>query len=477
MPKLCRTERSLRDKHWEDYDNAQAAFDLERAQAFYDELAQSDAFREAESRRATAQGRLDEANKAVQKALVNQQTNEERIQDTRSDIAEVERRINKRNPSGIAMDDETRAQFIDLFSSANDRFDSDTSLVYQTSNDVQRILDARVAKAARAQQDARRRTELVLQQYKSTWKLLAADLSASFEDRDAYIGRYRQIRASGLPQYERKFLDVLNSFSQDQITAISSEIRNAFREVRDRLVPVNRSLLLSEFSSGIHLQIEVKEHRSLRVNEFLADLKEITRGSWEEDDLEAAERRYARTAAIMKRLGSNDRSDQTWRMACLNTPDHMKFIAKEVAGDGAVVNVHSNDGGLSGRSKDSSFSALRQRLRYQLSDEDQPVPSCGTIIPSIGLSTNPIGISQEALGIFEAFGFHMVLATPGSSCRRRKIISEPWLWSHAPTDRHSRLSSVVFQKLMTGGWRSSMADSPPCMVSVPEAVKGSEALR
>ena len=53
-------------------------------------------------------GRLDEANKAVQKALVNQQTNEERIQDTRSDIAEVERRINKRNPSGIAMDDETR---------------------------------------------------------------------------------------------------------------------------------------------------------------------------------------------------------------------------------------------------------------------------------------------------------------------------------------------------------------------------------
>ena len=80
------------------------SFRSRRAQAFYDELAQSDAFREAESRRATAQGRLDEANKAVQKALVNQQTNEERIQDTRSDIAEVERRINKRNPSGIAME-------------------------------------------------------------------------------------------------------------------------------------------------------------------------------------------------------------------------------------------------------------------------------------------------------------------------------------------------------------------------------------
>ena len=443
---LCRTERSLRDKHWEDYDNAQAAFDLERAQAFYDELAQSDAFREAESRRATAQGRLDEANKAVQKALVNQQTNEERIQDTRSDIAEVERRINKRNPSGIAMDDETRAQFIDLFSSANDRFDSDTSLVYQTSNDVQRILDARVAKAARAQQDARRRTELVLQQYKSTWKLLAADLSASFEDRDAYIGRYRQIRASGLPQYERKFLDVLNSFSQDQITAISSEIRNAFREVRDRLVPVNRSLLLSEFSSGIHLQIEVKEHRSLRVNEFLADLKEITRGSWEEDDLEAAERRYARTAAIMKRLGSNDRSDQTWRMACLNTPDHMKFIAKEVAGDGAVVNVHSNDGGLSGGQKQKLvFFCLAAALRYQLSDEDQPVPSYGTIILDEAFDKSDRHFAEEALGIFEAFGFHMVLATPGKLLQTAEDHIGAMVMVTCSDDRHSRLSSVVFE--------------------------------
>ena len=344
------------------------------------------------------------------------------------------------------MDDETRAQLIDLFSSVNDRFDSDTSLVYQTSNDVQRILDARVAKAARAQQDARRRTELVLQQYKSVWKLQAADLSASFEDRDAYIGRYRQIKASGLPQYERKFLDVLNSFSQDQITAISSEIRNAFREVRDRLVPVNRSLLRSEDSSGIHLQIEVKEHRSPRVNEVLADLKEITRGSWEEDDLETAERRYARTAIIMKRLGSNDRSDQTWRMACLNTPDHMKFIAKEVAGDGAVVDVHSNDGGLSGGQKQKLvFFCLAAALRYQLSDEDQPIPSYGTIILDEAFDKSDRHFAEAALGIFEAFGFHMVLATPGKLLQTAEDHIGAMVMVTCPDDKHSRLSPVVFE--------------------------------
>ena len=57
---------------------------------------------------------------------------------------------------------------------------------------------------------------------------------------------------------------MLNSFSQDQITVIASKIRNAFREVRERLEPVNRSLLLSEYRSGVHLQIEVKENRQGR---------------------------------------------------------------------------------------------------------------------------------------------------------------------------------------------------------------------
>jgi uncharacterized protein YPO0396 len=236
----------------------------------------------------------------------------------------------------------------------------------------------------------------------------------SFGERDGFIARYRQIKSTGLAKYEGKFLEVLADFSQDQITVIATEIRNAFREVRDRLEPVNRSLLLSPYAPGIHLQIEVREARSKRVNDFLADLREIASGSWEGNDLAEAELRYERTAAVMRRLSSTEAADKAWRRECLNTPDHMKFVAKEVDADGDVVNIHSNDEGLSGGQKQKLvFFCLAAALRYQLSDEDSPVPSYGTIVLDEAFDKSDRHFAEEALNIFKAFNFHMVLATPG----------------------------------------------------------------
>ena len=444
---ICRLEEGLRSKPWDDYDEEQAKKECDRAESFYQELAQSDAFREAEALRAKAETRLDAANKAVQSAHVAHQANEGKLRDIEGQIRDLEQRAQRGGAGEASLSAEAKAQLVKLFEEVDQGFRSSVSSVYQTANRVQRALDERAGKAVRMQQDARRKAELVLQQYKMKWQVQAADLSGRFEDRGAYLDRYRQIKASGLPEYEHKFLEVLNSFSQDQITVIASEIRNAFREVRERLEPVNRSLLLSEYRTGVHLQIEVKENRGPRVDEFLADLKEITKGSWSEDDLESAERRYERTAAIMKRLGSSETADRTWRMACLNTPDHMKFIAREVAEDGSELNVHDSDGGLSGGQKQKLvFFCLAAALRYQLADEDQPVPSYGTIILDEAFDKSDRFFAEEALAIFEAFGFHMILATPGKLLQTAEDHIGSIVVVTCENEKKSMLSAVVFEK-------------------------------
>ena len=443
---ICRLDESLRSKPWDDYDEAQAKGECERAEAFYRELEQSDEFREAEALRAKAEARLEAANEAVQKALVAQQANEEKLKDIEDQIHDLEQRAKRGRDEGSPLSAETKGQLTKLFEETEQGFRSSVSSVYQTANRVQRALDERAGKAVRAQQNARRKAELVLQQYKMKWPAQAADLSGRFEDRIAYLDRYRQIKASGLPEYEHKFLEVLNSFSQDQITVIASEIRNAFREVRERLEPVNRSLLLSEYRSGVHLQIEVKENRGPRVDEFLADLKEITKGSWSEDDLASAERRYERTAAVMKRLGSSETADRTWRMACLNTPDHMKFIAREVTEDGSELKAHDSDGGLSGGQRQKLvFFCLAAALRYQLADEDQPIPSYGTIILDEAFNNSDRFFAEDALAIFGAFGFHMVLATPGKLLQTAEDHIGSIVVVTCEDEKRSRLSPVVFE--------------------------------
>ena len=148
----------------------------------------------------------------------------------------------------------------------------------------------------------------------------------------------------------------------------------------------------------------------------------------------------------MKRLGSSETADRTWRMACLNTPDHMKFIAREVTEDGSELKAHDSDGGLSGGQRQKLvFFCLAAALRYQLADEDQPIPSYGTIILDEAFNNSDRFFAEDALAIFGAFGFHMVLATPGKLLQTAEDHIGSIVVVTCEDEKRSRLSPVVFE--------------------------------
>ena len=417
---LCRISAALQAKPWEDYDVRQAQRDFDAAETFCRGLENSDALREAAKLRREADARCRAANAAVEEAKVDQQLAERAVADEESQLADskarleaLERQAHEESAQTAEDAEALRRELDKLLAQADPAFADTVDATRRASQKALETIVERERKQQRIEQTAIRDAEKVMTSYRERWRAQSADLSATFEDREAYLARYRQIKASGLPDHEQKFLDVLTSFSRDQITVIASEIRGAFREVRDRLEPVNRSLLLSEYSPGIHLQIEVLENRGARVKEFLGDLADITSGSWENDDFAAAEERYTRTEAVMRRLGSSEPADVQWRNAVLDTTRHMRFVANELSDDGCVVNVHSNDGGLSGGQKQKLvFFCLAAALRYQLADEDQPIPAYGTVIFDEAFDKSDRRFAEDALSIFEHFGFHLVLATP-----------------------------------------------------------------
>src|SRR5680860_382554 len=50
----------------------------------------------------------------------------------------------------------------------------------------------------------------------------------------------------------------------------------------------------------------------------------------------------------MQRLASSDNADMAWKRRCLDTREHVTFMAHEVDLAGRVVNVHDSSAGLSG---------------------------------------------------------------------------------------------------------------------------------
>lgn len=319
---------------------------------------------------------------------------------------------------------------------------------------VSQKVTTRLAAEGRAAQTQVREAESLFVRHAATyceqWRLQSADLSPVVGDRDAFGERFAAIKARGLPEHEDNFRKLLRDRSRDTIIHLRDEIMSAPKVIERRVDPVNESLRRAEYDPGVHLQIRPKLSRSNEVSDFLRDLARVVEGSFAEESLTDAEKRFAVLSGVMRRLGSSEAVDQSWRKRVLDTREHVTFQAREIDGDGRVVNVHDSSAGLSGgqRQKLVVF-CLAAALRYQLAQEDDDVPRYGTIILDEAFDKADAEYTRLAMNIFVEFGFHMVLATP------QKLLQtlEPYIGAVTvvsnPTRKASHLARVSFRSEST----------------------------
>jgi uncharacterized protein YPO0396 len=282
--------------------------------------------------------------------------------------------------------------------------------------------------------------------FKTTWPAAAADLTTTIEDRAGYSALLAGIVERGLPEHEGNFLKLLRDKSRDLIGHLASDIRDAPKLVADRIEPVNFSLGRSRFDVERYLRIDVKIRRAPEVLQFMADLKTVVDGAWGEDTLAAAEQRFAVLNQLMTRLASTDHADVAWRLRCLDTRQHVTFMASEIDLAGRVMNVHDSSAGLSGgqRQKLVIF-CLAAALRYQLAADEDDLPSYATIILDEAFDKADSRYTRMAMDVFVEFGFHMILATP------EKLLQtiEPYVGGLTSitnaTRRDSRTAAVLYR--------------------------------
>jgi len=307
--------------------------------------------------------------------------------------------------------------------------DNDATLLEARYRAVQRKIDrGNIGEVGRKVSDALHRESTVAQSllraaqssfvsgaelFRMNWPAASGDLTATIEDRAGYRALLDGIVARGLPEHEANFLKLLRDKSRDLIGHLASDIRDAPRLVEDRIHPVNASLGRSRFDVERFLRIEVKTRRTPEVVQFMADLKTVVDGAWSDEDLAAAERRFVVLNHIMKRLASSDNADVAWKRRCLDTREHVTFMAHEVDPAGRTVSVHDSSAGLSGgqRQKLVIF-CLAAALRYQLASDEDELPSYATIILDEAFDKADSRYTRMAMEVFVEFGFHMILATP-----------------------------------------------------------------
>jgi len=283
--------------------------------------------------------------------------------------------------------------------------------------------------------------------FRDRWPAASADLTDSIDDRSGYLILLERIESHGLPEHEANFLRLLREKSSNLIGYLLNDLRSAPGDIKERVVPVNTSLQRSEFEPEHFLQIKVRTQRSETVTTFIRELHSIVDGAWDDADPQSAEKRFAVLAEIMRKLGSSEASDRTWRSQVLDTREHVAFLAQVVDRAGREAASYDSGEALSGGQQQKLvIFCLAAALRYQLTDADAEVPGYGTVVLDEAFDRADSSYTRMAMNIFTEFGFHMILATP------QKMLQtlEPYVGAVSavsnPSQQASQLANAQFER-------------------------------
>jgi uncharacterized protein YPO0396 len=310
----------------------------------------------------------------------------------------------------------------------------------EAGQEISQTLQAEKDRAQAAASDAGQVVTRLAVEFKAAWPSVGAQLTAQVDDRQDYLAILDEIEAHGLPDHEVRFRDLLHQRSRNLIGELLNEILAAPRDIEDRVAPINSSLLRSQFDEDRYLRLKVKTRRSETVNTFIADLREIAGGVWENEDEETAERKYDTLAEIMRRFSSSEHVDRVWRQQCLDTRLHVSFLAEEIDDYGRAHATYDSGAAMSGGQQQKLvIFCLAAALRYQLADPDEAISRYGTIILDEAFDKADTRYTRMALDIFIEFGFHMVLATP------QKLLQtiEPYVGAATSIENPSRQKTLT----------------------------------
>ena len=394
---------------WEAIDVVTAEMRLDELQTKLVDLQSSNSdLLEAQRRLTEAASKKTATEKAYEEKLQTRIASENHISSLEEALDELDTQV-----QSLEVADDLTAELDALFLEVSETRRLSHEKVDRVSRQVSTRLHKQQHELERAASDAASKFQGLAQEFRTRWEAVAANLSVFIDDRAGYQRLLENIISDGLPRFEDRFFDLLQTQSRNNVANLASEIRGNLGRVQDRIAPINESLARSEFNPNTYLNIVVLNNQNEKAREFLADLHEISSGSWAEQDRDSAESRFHIMNGIMQKIGSSEPADVTWERQVLDTRYHVRFRAKETDGVGTEVDAFDSSDGLSGGQQQKLVTfCLAAALRYQLAGVDADVPGFATVMMDEAFDKADSRFTRLAMDIFQEFGFHMVLATP-----------------------------------------------------------------
>lgn len=253
--------------------------------------------------------------------------------------------------------------------------------------------------------------------FRSRYPARASAWDTAYEAAPEYMAYLEGLERDGLPKFERRFRELLETQSLQNFIELASQLTASRRSIFDRMAQVNASLSTVAFSrletGDTHLRIEINDRRIAEVEDFRRALRSILEGAWESLAPEEADARFERIGSLVERMGSADPEAQRWRSLVLDVRNHVEFSAVEYDDENRVVETYLSGAGKSGGQRQKlTTTCLAAALRYQLGRSATGLPVFAPVLLDEAFDKADSEFTDISMNIFNRFGFQMIVATP-----------------------------------------------------------------
>jgi len=311
------------------------------------------------------------------------------------------------------------------------------------SRAVERAVNGEIKQVGADISAAERFIEKCFDEFIREWPAEAEGLDATLAAASDFFHKLTRLESDGLPAHERRFFELLESQSHQNLAALSTWLNDARKAILERMELVNDSLSQVPFNHSdeqtTYLHIEASDRQLQDVREFKQAIQQALSNAWSEDR-EQAEARFLVLRELVERLSSQEPEQKRWRQAVLDVRLHVEFIGREIDQDGVEVEVYRSGAGKSGGQRQKlATTCLAAALRYQLGGHEHGVPMYAPVVLDEAFDKADNEFTALAMNIFTNFGFQMIVATPLKSV----MTLEPFIGGACFVDIRDRKVSGV----------------------------------
>lgn len=304
---------------------------------------------------------------------------------------------------------------------------------------VERALNEALKQLAHERNVREKLVENRFAEFKRRWPLDAGDMDASLAAATDFLALLQRLESDGLPAYEERFFELLESQSHQNLAALATHLNQARKDILERLNLVNMSLRDAPFNTSTYLQIDAKDRQLPEVSDFRQQIKEALHQAWS-SDREVAEARFRALRLLVEKLASQEPENKRWRDAVLDVRLHVEFIGRELDEEGREVEIYRSGAGKSGGQRQKlATTCLAAALRYQLGGNEDGRPVYAPVVLDEAFDKADSEFTTLAMNVFRNFGFQMIVATPLKSV----MTLEPFIGGACYVDIRDRQYSGV----------------------------------